>query len=143
MPRITAPDIVNELKINDAISGETITLFYRLPTTDERVRYTKSSIRREGNKIKNEIAETRQKFGKTILVGIKDGDFIKLVDGKEAAYSSDLQSLSYDPNWKELVCTYASDLVEFLALTVFEGNSRDMDIFSSEEEAGENAEKNS
>lgn len=144
MPRITAPDITNELKINDAISGETITLFYRLPTTEERVRYGKSSIRREGNKIKNEIVEARQKFGKMILTGIKDGDFVKLVDGKEVAYSSDQQSPAYDPDWKDLVCRYASDLIEFMALQVFEGNTRDVDIFGGEEaseETGEDAGK--
>jgi len=143
MPRITAPDVINELKINDAISGETISLFYRLPTTEERVRYGKASIRREGNKIKNEIVESRQKYGKLILTGIKDGDFVKIENGKEVSYSSNPQSPDYDSNWKELVCRYASDLVEFMALQIFEGNSRDIDIFSGGEEAGEDAEKNS
>lgn len=143
MPRVTAPDIINELKINDAISGETITLFYRLPTTEERMRYGKSSIRREGNKIKNEIVEARQKFGKMILTGIKDGDFVKIVDSKEVPYSSNPDSTEHDPNWKELVCKYASDLVEFMALTVFEGNSRDIDIFGGEGETEEDAGKNS
>jgi hypothetical protein len=132
MPRVTAPDVENNLKIIDAISGETITLYYRLPTPEERVLYNKSLVRRNRNKLENTSAEANQWFGKKILTGIKDGDFAKRVNGEDVLYSSDPQSPAYDPDWKELVCTHASDLVEFLAMTVFGGNSRDMDIFGGE-----------
>jgi len=38
-----------------------------------------------------------------------------------------------------LICTYAMDLLEFMALQVFEGNTRDSNVFADEEEeeAGE------
>ena len=140
MPRITAPDVVNKLKINDAISGETIALSYRLPTTEERVKYNNSLWKRERNAFKTRFSETRQRFGKLILAGFEDGAFAKMKDGKESTYSSNPQSPDYDPNWKDLVCEYASDLVEFLAMTVFEGNTRETELLFGDEESPEPSE---
>lgn len=137
MPRGAAPNIQNELRINDAISGDVITLFYRIPDTEERVAYQKSLFARKRNKVRTKIPETRQEFGKKILTGFKDGDFYKLDGEKKVFFSSNPASPKYDSNWKELVGTYAIDLVEFLAQQVFEGNSRDADLFEDEEnEAG-------
>lgn len=135
--RVTAENMINELAINDAISGDTITLKYRLPTTEERVRYQKSLVKKYRNKVTTAIAETRQKFGAEILTGFKDGDFAQIKNGKEIAYSADPNNPNYDPEWKNLICTYASDLVEFLAQQVFEGNSRDVDIFDDGDNGAE------
>ena len=137
MPRVTAPGEICELKINDAVSGETITFYYEAPTPQEQVIYNKSLIRRKGNKIENTAPETNQKWGRKILRGFEYGNFAKRVDGKEVLYASDSVHPNYDPNWKELVCTYAMDLVMFLAMTVFGGNSRDIDIFGENNETEE------
>jgi len=136
MPRITAPDAQNELRIDDAISGDVITLYYRLPTTEERTKYSRGLFTRERNKVKSTVAEARQKWGKAIMTGFKDGDFARVVDGRKVFYSSDPASPDYDPKWKETICTWASDLVEFLALTVFEGNTREIDNLPDDDEAG-------
>jgi len=122
--RITEAELKNELRINDAISGDVITLYYRIPTTKERVQYSTSLFRRERNRIISAVSQTRQRLGREILLGFKDRDFGHLVDGKITPYASDPVSPLYLENWKDLVCSHASDLVEFLAMTVFEGNSR-------------------
>ncbi|HNR12063.1 MAG TPA: hypothetical protein PKM59_01985 [Thermodesulfobacteriota bacterium] len=139
MPRGAAPNIQNELRINDSVSGDVITLFYRIPTTEERVAYQKAMFARKRNKVETHIPETRQKYGKKILTGFKEGDFYKLDGDKKVFFSSDPASPNYDPDWMNLICTYAMDLLEFMALQVFEGNTRDSNVFADEEEeeAGE------
>jgi hypothetical protein len=134
--RITAPDVRNELVINDSISGGQITLYYRIPTTQERVRYSQSLFRRERNKVVYSYSEARQHWGREILEGFKDGDFAVREKGKDVPYSSDPKVKNFREDWKELVCTYAADLVEFLAVTVFEGASRgvNLDFLSGGEE---------
>jgi len=140
--RITAPGVRNELVINDSISGTQIILYYRVPTTQERIRYSQSLFRRERNKIVYSVAEGRQHWGKELLVGFREGDFaVEDKKGKAVPYSSDPENKQYREDWKELVCTYAPDLVEFLALTVFEGATRgvNLDLVLGEEAAGTGA----
>jgi hypothetical protein len=122
--RITAPDTKNELVINDPVSGDQVTLYYDLPTTKERIGYHQSLFRRDRNKIVYTVAEARQFWGKKILAGFKEGDFAVMEKGATVPYSSDPKSKDFREDWKELVCTYAPDLVEFLASVVFEGATR-------------------
>jgi hypothetical protein len=139
--RITAPDVRNELVINDPISGGQITLYYRLPTTAERLKYSQSLFQRKGNKIKYTYAEARQEWGKQILLGFEKGAFGVMKDGKKTSYSSDPESKDYREDWKELVCEFASDLIEVLAAHVFEGASPSVvPHFESGEETGETEE---
>ena len=120
MPRITAPDQKNELKIYDNRSGEEIVFFYRDPSTQEFVSYQNKLFKRKGTKLVNATADTRLEFGKKILLGFKDGCFAKVVDGQEKLYSSDPQSPEYDPEWKDFLGNYAADLVMLLAQQIFE-----------------------
>lgn len=141
MPRGVAPNITNELRINDAISGDVIALYYRIPETEERATYQKSLFARKRNKVETRVAETRQAFGKKILTGFRDGDFYTMEGDQKVFFSADPSSSQYRPDWKDLLCTFAADLVEFLALQVFEGNSRDADIFSDDEAGDEPVEE--
>jgi hypothetical protein len=52
-----------------------------------------------------------------ILTGIKDGDFEK---GKNQPLSSDPNSPHYDPEWKSILQKHAPDIIEMLAVTVFD-----------------------
>jgi len=143
MPRITAKGLRNELNLSDPISGDLITLYYRLPSTKERTSYENAKLKRERNKLKFEIGEMRVKYGKAILLGFKEteikedgsmtGGFLKIEDGKEKIFASDHASPNYDPNWKELVESYAADLIAALATHVFDGVSiEDEEIISEE-----------
>jgi hypothetical protein len=144
--RITAPDVINSLTLNDAITGEQPTFYYRIPTTEERAQYNRQLWKRDRNKVKSAIEETRQHFGKKILTGFKEGDFGKIVEGQPVPYSSDPKLSHYDPNWKDLLGQYAADLIAFLAATVFEGTSRAIDILpegdDEKEEAAEEIDPN-
>lgn len=144
-PRIASKVLNNELRLSDPVSGEVITFYYRLPTTKERSQYENAKIRRERNKLKFEVGETKLKFGKLILQGFKEtevkedgskvGGFTKIEDGKEIIFASDPNSKNYDQNWKDLLELYASDLICALATHLFDGVMiEDEDITGEEEE---------
>ncbi len=129
------PSDNNQLTIHDAISGDDVVLTYRTPTTSERVAYQRAQVKKQGKKVILRAGEARQEFGLKILTGVRDGDFG--YDGQPI--SSDPKSPNYRPDWKQLVGETAGDLVEVLALTVFEGArsaaAPDLDF----EEGGEEA----
>lgn len=140
MPRYTEESNVNEFVINDKISGDEITLYYRTPTAEEHIRYSKTKIIRQGNKIKDQITETLLKYGEAILTGFKKGDFAKTAGGKKICYASDPEDADYDPNWKQLLHTHAADLLILLGMHVFESREVVGLRFADDEE--ENIEKN-
>jgi hypothetical protein len=119
MPRRLGSDLC-ELKIRDNISSSDIVLYYRMPTSQERIAYTNESFSRRRNKIEIRLAETRQKFGSRILAGIREGDFEKQVGGKYVPIASDPGSTHYDPNWRKHIEEHASDLIGALAAHVFD-----------------------
>ncbi|MCE5212103.1 MAG: hypothetical protein LLG40_11160 [Deltaproteobacteria bacterium] len=106
-----------EMTFYDKISDTNITLFYDLPETEDRIKYQNEQVVREGNKIKSVLGETRQKYGLKILTGFKKGNF---ENAAGQPISSDKNDKEYDPNWKKLITDNASDIIEMLAVTVFE-----------------------
>ena len=121
MPRRLSDDL-NTLDIIDNLSGCTLRLSYRMPTTSERVAYQNKAIRRRGNKIEVRSAEARLEAGLGILAGIREGDFErKDATGQYVSLSCDPNSPHYDANWKKIVGKYAPDVVEALAGRVFDG----------------------
>ena len=82
--------------------------------------YSNESIRRKGSKIVTRTVETRLKFGAKILEGIRTGDFEKKKDGKWVPISSDPKSENYWPTWKEHLKQHAADVIELLAIRVFD-----------------------
>jgi hypothetical protein len=96
-----------------------ITLYYRLPTTEDRIGYANAQIVRQGNIVKNNMGEARIKYGLKILAGFKDGDFEK--DDCQPM-SSDPASPHYDPEWKARIRQYASDIVILLAIYAFDAS---------------------
>jgi hypothetical protein len=104
------------LAIQDPVSGAVITLYYRRPTSEERVGYQVSAFRLEGGERLFCLGETRLKYGLEILLGFADGDFFIVEDGRQVALNPDAHS-----DWKERLEADAPDLVAFLAQQVFEG----------------------
>ena len=107
----------NILKIKDSISGDTLEVSYRTPATAEIQSYMSSLVKRKGNKIKLKAAETRVKWGREIIEGFKEGDFLY----KGQAFSSDPGSDKYREDWKDLIEKDAADILIALAASVFEG----------------------
>lgn len=126
MPR-NLGDELNELKITDNLSGGDIVLYYRTPTSEEQIAYTNQLVQRIRNKVVNRTGETRMKYGAKILEGFRDGDFIAPVNGQSVPISSKEGYPNYYPGWKELVTKKAPDLIEVLAMRVFEASAQVQD----------------
>ena len=119
MPRRLS-DEPNEMTFQDNLSGSEIVLQYRMPTTAERAGYTNESFQRKGRKLVSRQVETRLKYGAKILTGIREGDFEIKQDGKWAPISSDPGSDNYAEDWNDQVLKYGADLIELLAIRVFD-----------------------
>ena len=143
--RIIGKGITNKITITDPIGGGSVEFSYRTPTTEERQRYNSALFSAKGRKVKVTVAEARQKYGLIILTGIREGDFLHAdqadhadqtgeVNAPAVPVSSDQSSPNYRADWKSLVASYASDLVETMAAHVFEG-ARVQSIDDQEDEA--------
>jgi len=124
----------NTLNIQDNLSGTEIGLHYRMPTTKETSAYANGMVQRKGNKMKRQLGEMRQKFGARILTGFNDGNFEKPVGEKWMPISSNPKSQQYDPDWKALIKEQASDIIEALAIHVFEVSVSIQDAEDGDEE---------
>ncbi|MEW5722891.1 MAG: hypothetical protein AB1896_07270 [Thermodesulfobacteriota bacterium] len=141
MPRVIGKGVTNTIGIFDGISGETITFYYRTPTTQERVKYQARSLQVKGKKVKTvglNQAETRQHFGAEIITGVKKGDILYQDESGQ-----DIPLTAETPGWKEKLIAFAPELVEAVALQVFEGTyavEAESDLAEdNEDEAGEEA----
>jgi hypothetical protein len=105
------------LKLNDRISNSKLTLEYRTPTTAERIAYSNALVTRRGNKVEYNHTATRVKYGLLILTGFADGDFYK---SKKKPLSWKPDSPDYDKEWKKIIKEKAADIMEMLAIHVFE-----------------------
>lgn len=112
----------NELRLIDKLSGTVLVVFYRMPTTQERLAYENGSFLRKGGKVVNKVGPTRRKFGLLIITGIGEDCFGKVIDGKAVPISSDPESEHYDKDWKASMEASASDVLEIMAARVFEAS---------------------
>lgn len=138
MPRIIGIER-NEVIFEDPISGDKLGLYYRMPTTKEREGFVNMAVRRKGNKVTLHHAEARMAYGMKILIGIREKDFLRMVDGKAMLMSSDPASPDYVADWAKEIETGCADLVMALAGHVFDGSPRlaSQDEEESEDIAGE------
>jgi hypothetical protein len=115
MPRILGEERYR-LAIQDPVSGSAITLYFRQPTSEERVAYQLSVFHLDGGERRLRLSETRLKFGLEILMGFEAGDFI-------LQENDDAERLDPDqhPDWKARLAKHAPDLVSYLGQQVFEG----------------------
>lgn len=121
MPRIIGCER-NELIINDPISTSQLGLYYRMPTTRERQGYLDAAVKRVKNKVTLHHAQARMEYGLKILVGVRDGDFMRMdKGGKAVLMSSDPASPDYYEGWKDEIAEGCGDLVMNLAALVFDG----------------------
>ncbi len=123
------------MTFNDKISGDQITLFYRMPTSEEQIEYDNSLVERKRNKIVSKTGEIRQRYGRKILTGIGEGSFgVPGKNGKLVPLSSDPEQKGYKEDWKKLVEKHAPDVVSMLAFVVFEQSLERDDPEGTEED---------
>ncbi len=115
MPRVLGKK-PQAMAIQDPVSGAVVTLYYRLPTAEERVAYQLAAFRLEDGQRQLCLGDTRLEFGLKVLVGFEAGDFLIPED-------RDLVPLDPErhPDWKARLAEDAPDLVSYLAQQVFEG----------------------
>lgn len=113
----------NTLELLDSISGSSIILTYRTPTTSDRVRYQSRRFRREGDKLINCSRKAMIEAAAGVLTGIRDGDFTcgRDGDGQPIPLSSNPDSPHYREGWKDLIVDMAGDLLFILGNNLFEG----------------------
>ncbi len=104
------------MRVRDPISGSIITLYYRIPTSAERLAYQTSAFRIDDGGPRLRLAETRLTFGLAILTGFVPGDFTLESNGEEGPLEVDAEG-----RWKEVLRCHAPDLMSFLGQQVFEG----------------------
>ncbi len=107
----------NKITFEDPISGSEVTMFYRLPTTSDRVEFEAASYHREGDKMIDTTPQARIDSALKILTGFSEGSFG--YDGQPI--SSDPSSPHYREDWKDLIRETGSDLLSALSLKVFMG----------------------
>ena len=110
----------NAIKINDNLSGSTITLYYRMPTTSERQEYANRCVQRQGQKVVMRQAEARLESGLKILAGFAPDAFERLDGDKYRPIASDPGHPDFFPEWKPWVEDNAADLVILMAAQVFD-----------------------
>ena len=113
----------NALHVRDPVSGEVLTLYFRMPTPEERAGFAIAQFERTGKEVRMRTTEARQEYGLKILEGFPDGTFEKQNgEGKRIpAFSSDSQSPFFNTVWKELALKHGAHLIELLAVHVFDG----------------------
>lgn len=120
MPRMLSADN-NTLRIQDNISGSTIELHYRTPTTAEHTAYQNECLQRKGRKVITRYPQARIKYGLKILTGFRAGDFVVAGDnGQPRPIASDSDHADYSPQWREDLERYAGDIIQTLAGHVFD-----------------------
>lgn len=133
--------ILDRLSTDDAGNPTEITLYYDMPTTEDRVGYANEQITRKGNQVINNLIPTRIKYGLKILRGFKEGAFC---DDSGRPISSDPGSPNYNAAWKTLVKKYAADIVQLLAVHVFENSAavkgQDVIVASAPADTGDDRE---
>jgi hypothetical protein len=115
MPRILG-EKRQSMAIHDPVSGSVITLYFRPPTSEERVSYQLSAFHLENGERRYRLGETRLQFGAEILLGFAPGEFV-VAEGDGVM---DLDPERH-PDWKARLVAQAPDLVSYLGQQVFEG----------------------
>jgi hypothetical protein len=106
----------NAMPVQDFF-GDEHEIYFRNPTTTERMKYRAGMWERQDDKVVNKTASQRMVFGAAIIVGFKKGSLG--ADGKPIA--SDPADPDYREDWKDLLCAAAPDVVDLVAQQVFEG----------------------
>jgi hypothetical protein len=134
MPRQLGENVRNILRIDDKKIGEVVKVYFRNPTTEERVRFYKARTIIKGKgantKVSDGSATARQKFGMMVITGFEESK--PNAEGKMVGGFSDEQGdpitwqkdgENYRPDWKEFILKSASEYYDHIADFAFDGLS--------------------
>lgn len=97
----------NSIAIFDKLSGTGIVLFYRTPSTKERVKYKSEMVMALNSRNFERMYEIQIEWAKKLLTGFSSTSFG--YDGKPI--SSDPSNENYDANWLKMLEESSSDLL--------------------------------
>ena len=128
MPRRIGDNLRNVFKFKDPISEGFLHIYYRLPTNEEKMQHFLGFEDRA--KFSETMFERREESALKIILGFRQGDFEKEVEGKFLPFSSEEGSDLYDPDWKVLLKKGAADVLHTLAYYVFEATLMGTEAYS-------------
>lgn len=105
---------VNEFIIQDHLSDTELKVYYRQPTTEERQAYINNRHKRVGDEYVDNSVAGRVAGGKAIITGVGEGDFERLEGEGHVPVTPDQK------DWKEWMEANAADVLQLLAVRVFE-----------------------
>ena len=120
MGRLLGEGVKNVLNISDPVSGDSIKLYYRIPTTDEKAKYLISIWDRNKKTVSENLTSARVQWGSQILEGFKEGSFQERINGEIKDISSDPGHPGFKEGWKEWIKSFAPDILELLCIHAFE-----------------------
>lgn len=123
MGRILGSNIRNVFSVLDPVSGREIDLYYRMPSSSERIAYESAKFDLDQKSaLVSRAPEARQEYGLLILEGFKKGGFhLPQEDGSVKDISSDPADPDYIADWKDKIKEFAIDIIEVLAHRIFDG----------------------
>ncbi|MFA5803667.1 MAG: hypothetical protein WC879_03395 [Melioribacteraceae bacterium] len=107
---------LNEMTIFDVLSGTKIKLFYKTPTTSDRILYQSAilNLLTKTQKIES-MVELQMNWAEKFLMGFRKGDFT--LDEKEI--SSDAKDKDFYNGWFGVVKETAGDILLVFIKTLF------------------------
>ncbi len=146
---------LNKITITDNFSNKDITLFHRMPTYSERMRYSTELYRTVEGKL-TVIPSTHVKYGALIITGFEDAAYCDgngsplttepLREGKEIKVDGKKYKLLYREDWKDMLEDVVPEHLAMVASHVFNSVKLKIDELPTEEgieiEVGEGDEPN-
>lgn len=110
---------VDELNLIDG-KPTRITLWYRLPTTVERIAYRRDCLKQDKSGTWHvDVHEARQDHGLPLITGFATGDFS--LNG--VPISSNPESEYFLPDWRQHIEQYAGDIIAHFSRKIFESGT--------------------
>ena len=110
----------NVIQFKHKPSNTDIEIYYKNPTTEDRVGYKNERIQRDGDQITFNVPETRIKYAEKIITGIREGDFGQEINGEVRPLSCNPDSEYYNDKWKDILKANAPDVLETIAVFIFD-----------------------
>lgn len=107
----------NIIEIRDEIGGVVHEVYYRMPTTTERMQFQGRRFERRDNQIVDRTYAQQVTFGLAIMTGMKKGTLA--AGGRQVA--TDENDPDYREDWKELLRQAAPEIPAVVGRTVFGG----------------------
>ena len=97
----------NSIAIFDKLSGSGLVIYYRTPTTKERIKYSSEQAQNLNTANFENVFETQIGWAEKLITGFSNNSF----GYDEKPVSSDKESEHYQPDWMKMLKETSSDLL--------------------------------